>query len=151
MSELSVNKEYREVPFRLQCVGENTVGGEEHEWPCISCSSNGANWPIWRKWSVSFMQSRPKMDDTSPLPPTIQKWSQNILDTNAAIFHIWNHSLHSSDPETEPQYQGPADTQAPPIVGKVQTQLCWRSLTFMCENSSYFSPLLFLVHSIFCY
>ncbi len=27
-----------------------------------------------------------KMDDASPLPPTVQKWSQNIPDTRAAIF-----------------------------------------------------------------
>ena len=27
-----------------------------------------------------------KMDDASPLPSTFEKWSQNILDSNAAIF-----------------------------------------------------------------
>ena len=33
-----------------------------------------------------------RMDDIYPLPPTIQKQSQNILDTNAAILNPWRLS-----------------------------------------------------------
>ena len=38
-----------------------------------------------------------KMDDTSPLPPTSKKQSQNILEVNAAILLICSQSLQSSD------------------------------------------------------
>ncbi len=32
-----------------------------------------------------------KIDDTSPFPPTVHKWSQNIPDTGAAILRWWRH------------------------------------------------------------
>ena len=37
------------------------------------------------------------MDDTSPLPSTIQKWNSNIQFTTAAILHIWSKSLLSCE------------------------------------------------------
>ena len=135
MRKLWVHKDTGKFPLDFSVREKHTVGAEEHEGPCISCSYNGANCPIWRKWSVSLMQSRPKMDDTSPLPPTLQKWSPNILDTNAAIFHIWNHSLHSSDPEMEPQYQGPAHTWARPILSQPQLSIMKFNLIFISSNN----------------
>ena len=40
---------------------------------------------------------RIKMNNVSSLPPTIQKWNQNISDTNADILCIWSQRLCSSD------------------------------------------------------
>ena len=34
-----------------------------------------------------------KMDFVSPLPPSIQKWNQNIPDTSTAILQIWSQRL----------------------------------------------------------
>ena len=51
-------------------------------------------------------------------------------DTNAAIFHIWNHSLHSTDPEMEPQYQGPAHTWARPILSQPQLSVMKFNMKF---------------------
>lgn len=46
---------------------------------------------------------------TSTLPPTVQKWSENILDWDAAVFHWWrpsNQSLHSCDQRMKPLHWG---------------------------------------------
>lgn len=42
------------------------------------------------KHAKSFLSI--KMDDTSPLPPIVQKHGQNNLDTSTAILHWWCHS-----------------------------------------------------------
>ena len=41
------------------------------------------------------------MDAASPLPPTVQKWNQNIPDVNAAVLRIWSHSTFA-DPDEIP-------------------------------------------------
>ncbi len=48
-----------------------------------------------------------RMDDAFLLPPTVQKWIQNILDKGADDV-IW--SLRSSDQGMKPWYWGPAHT-----------------------------------------
>ena len=72
---------------------------------------------------------------TTLLPPTIQKWSQNILDTNAAILRIWIQSVHSSDQEMEPQLWGPADTGSRPITSQSQVSVLMFHPIFMASNN----------------
>ncbi len=59
---------------------------------------------FWSPYIVVWLHHRLciKMDNTSPLPPTVQKWSQNIPDTGTAIL-CWRCHLG-------PEYQGPAHT-----------------------------------------
>ena len=71
---------------------------------------------IWISNAVFFLIIYQTDDDFSHRQYTrkmhLQKWSQNILDTNAAILHIWSRTLSGSDHKVELWQPGPDDTHA---------------------------------------
>ena len=88
-----------------------------------------------------------KMADNSPFPPTVQKWSQNILEYESC--HLAPITLFYNR-DVKPLYQGPADTCTRPIVSQSQLSITmFQSILRTTNNESNPKHLLvFLVWSM---
>lgn len=78
-------------------------------WVLCTGTSNSLNADVQSMWTIDCLR---KMDDASPVPPTVQ----NKALPSCAVDILWSKSLHRSDPAAEPRYRVPAYILSCPIT-----------------------------------